>query len=183
MKKFISKLVNTESSAALMLILPAVVGTFIFIIIPVLCSFGLSFAKWDLLGSVSFVGLDNYRLIFSEKIFYKILTNTVVFALSTSIFGVIIPLILAAILNSKIIDWYYRFISVQLGSNAVRMFSIYMLQIPIPNPNKIIEKQINDYVDLLSNNEINESVNHELEKLISNLYGLTNEEYEYIANS
>ncbi len=102
MKKFISKLVNTESSAALMLILPAVVGTFIFIIIPVLCSFGLSFAKWDLLGSVSFVGLDNYRLIFSEKIFYKILTNTVVFALSTSIFGVIIPLILAAILNSKI---------------------------------------------------------------------------------
>ena len=76
MKKFISKLVNTESSAALMLILPAVVGTFIFIIIPVLCSFGLSFAKWDLLGSVSFVGLDNYRLIFSEKIFYKILTKS-----------------------------------------------------------------------------------------------------------
>ena len=31
-----------------------------------------------------------------------------------------------------LIDWYYRTLSVQLGSNAVRMFSIYVLEIPIP---------------------------------------------------
>ena len=35
-------------------------------------------------------------------------------------------------LNSKLIDWYYRTLSVQLGENAVRMFSIYVLKIPIP---------------------------------------------------
>ena len=35
-------------------------------------------------------------------------------------------------LNSPLIDWYYRTLSVQLGSNAVRMFSIYVLEIPIP---------------------------------------------------
>ena len=35
-------------------------------------------------------------------------------------------------LNSKLIDWYYRTISVQLGEKAVRMFSIYVLKIPIP---------------------------------------------------
>ena len=29
--------------------------------------------------------------------------------------------------------WYYRTLSVQLGENAVRMFSIYVLNIPIPN--------------------------------------------------
>ena len=48
------------------------------------------------------VGFDNYKLIFSEPLFYKILLNTVVFALSVSVLGVIIPLILASILNSKI---------------------------------------------------------------------------------
>lgn len=31
-----------------------------------------------------------------------------------------------AILNSRIINWYYKTLSVQLGSNAVRMFSIYV---------------------------------------------------------
>ncbi|KAA3337628.1 TaqI-like C-terminal specificity domain-containing protein [Akkermansia muciniphila] len=35
-------------------------------------------------------------------------------------------------LNSPLIDWYYRTLSVQLGEKAVRMFSMYVLEIPIP---------------------------------------------------
>ena len=31
-----------------------------------------------------------------------------------------------------VMDWYYRTLSVQLGEKAVRMFSIYVLNIPIP---------------------------------------------------
>ena len=42
-------------------------------------------------------------------------------------------------LNSPIADWYYRTKSVQLGGKAVRMFSIYMLEIPIPPMIKDIE--------------------------------------------
>lgn len=95
-------LANDERFTAWLFILPALLGTIIFIIIPVFCSFGLSFAKWDLLNPIQFVGLDNYKEIFSEQLFFKILINTVVFALATSILGVIIPLILASILNSKI---------------------------------------------------------------------------------
>ena len=102
MKKFLDKLVNCEKFAGWIFIFPALLGTFIFIIIPVICSFGLSFAKWDLLNPIKFVGFENYRLLFSEQLFYKIFLNTVVFAVSTSILGVIIPLILACILNSKI---------------------------------------------------------------------------------
>ncbi len=102
MKKFIKNLVNNEKSAAWIFILPAILGTFIFIIIPVICSFSLSFMKWDLLNPPEFVGLSNYKIIFSEPIFIKILINTLVFALSVSVLGVIIPLILAAILNAKI---------------------------------------------------------------------------------
>ena len=39
-------------------------------------------------------------------------------------------------LNSKVIDWYYRTLSVQLGTKAVRMFSIYVEQLPIPKNNQ-----------------------------------------------
>lgn len=93
---------NNQSIAAWLFIFPALIGTFIFIIIPVCCSFGLSFTKWDLLNPITFVGFDNYKIIFTEPLFYKILINTIVFAVSTSILGVIIPLVLAAILNCKI---------------------------------------------------------------------------------
>lgn len=102
MKKIWEKFVNTQNYAGLIFILPAILGTFIFIIIPVICSFGLSFAKWDLLNPIEFVGLKNYIDLFHSELFYKILVNTIVFAFSTSILGVIIPLILASILNSKI---------------------------------------------------------------------------------
>lgn len=93
---------DKQSFAGWLFIFPAIIGTLVFIIIPVMCSFGLSFVKWDLINEIQFVGLQNYIDLFNEKLFYKILINTLVFALSTSILGVIIPLILAVILNSKI---------------------------------------------------------------------------------
>lgn len=101
-RKFWINLSNSQTSAAWIFVFPALLGMLIFIIIPIFFSFGLSFAKWDLLNPIQFVGLDNYKEIFTEPIFGKILLNTVVFALATSFFGVIIPLILAAIMNSKI---------------------------------------------------------------------------------
>ena len=101
-KRLLEKISNNQRLGGLVFIAPALIGTFVFIIIPVICSFGLSFTKWDLLNPIEFVGLDNYAGIFTEPLFYKILLNTIVFAISTSIFGVIIPLVLAAILNTKI---------------------------------------------------------------------------------
>lgn len=102
MKKFLAFLSNNKTFMGWVFILPALIGTFIFIIIPVIFSFGLSFMNWDLLNKAQFVGLQNYIDIFTEPLFGKILLNTFVYAISTSIFAVIIPLILASILNSKI---------------------------------------------------------------------------------
>lgn len=102
MKKILSELSNSKTFMGVVFILPALIGTLIFIIIPVVFSFGLSFVEWDLLNPVKFVGLNNYINIFSDPLFGRILLNTFVYAISTSIFAVIIPLILACILNSKI---------------------------------------------------------------------------------
>lgn len=86
----------------LLFVLPAFVGTLLFIIIPIFGSFALSFTQWNLLNEISFVGLENYKSIITEPEFLQILINTLVYAISTTIFAVIIPLIIAAIINSKI---------------------------------------------------------------------------------
>ena len=86
----------------LLFVLPALIGTFLFIIIPIFCSFGLSFSEWDLLNEINFVGFSNYKSIFTEPEFLQILINTIVYAVSTTIFAVIIPLLIASIINNKI---------------------------------------------------------------------------------
>ena len=91
-----------ETRTGLLFILPAFIGTFIFIIIPIFCSFALSFTNWDLLGEITFAGLDNYKSVFCEKEFLQILINTVVYAISTTIFFFFIPLVIASVLNTKI---------------------------------------------------------------------------------
>ena len=102
MKDLINKIFNNETVSAWIFVLPAILGIFIFIIIPIFFSFGLSFSKWNLLGNIEFVGLSNYKTLFNEPLFSKILLNTIVYSVSVSILGVIIPLILASIINSKI---------------------------------------------------------------------------------
>ena len=91
-----------KSKSGLFFVLPAFIGILIFIVIPIACSFALSFTNWDLLNEIEFVGFQNYCEILSEKDFIQILVNTVVYALSTTFFAVIIPLIIASILNNKI---------------------------------------------------------------------------------
>jgi len=58
-------------------------GFLVFIVVPLIASLILSLFSWSLLGTSEFVGIDNYRRMFSgeDPAFYTILKNTVVFAL------------------------------------------------------------------------------------------------------
>ena len=91
-----------KSKTGMLFILPALIGTFIFIIIPIFCSFALSFTNWDLLNEIKFIGLENYKNVLTEPEFLQILINTFVYAISTTCFAVVIPLLIAATLNTKI---------------------------------------------------------------------------------
>ena len=91
-----------DSFYGFLFVLPAFLGTLIFIVIPIFVSFALSFTDWDLLNEITFVGLNNYRTIFTQEVFSKILINTLVYAISTTFFAVLIPLFIAEILNTKL---------------------------------------------------------------------------------
>lgn len=102
MEKLMNKGKNfPDNKISFLFLLPCVAGCLIFIIIPVFCSFGLSFFDWDLLSTPKFVGLDNYFELFKEPEFFRVLNNTVIYAVFTTLFAVLIPLFLADILNKK----------------------------------------------------------------------------------
>ena len=101
MKDIIKKLFN-ENTQINIFVLPALTGTLIFIVIPVFFSFYLSFCRWDLLSDIKFIGLKNYIELLSSPAFGLIIKNTFIFAVSTAVIAIIIPLVLAAVLNNKI---------------------------------------------------------------------------------
>ena len=83
-------------------VLPSFIGCVIFIFVPSVFSFLLSFFKWNLISKIEFAGLSNYIELFTAKEFWFILRNTIVYAISVTIFATLIPLILASIIKNKI---------------------------------------------------------------------------------
>ena len=101
MKKFLIKLTE-EKILSKIFLLPAFIGTFVFIVIPVFFSFVLSFCEWDLLSPIKILGLQNYKNLLINPAFLLIIKNTFVFAISVAIIGITVPLVLAAVINTKI---------------------------------------------------------------------------------
>lgn len=83
-------------------ILPNFIGFLIFILIPVLFSFVLSFTKWDGFNQMTFVGLRNFSMIFTDRVFKSSLTKTINYTIFTVFFTLIISLFLAIVLNNQI---------------------------------------------------------------------------------
>ena len=78
-------------------LLPATILFFIYVIYPIFQSIGLSFYDWDGLGDKSFVGLENYRELFSDPQFWVSLKNNIIWLLLlllAPVFGLAIALFL-----------------------------------------------------------------------------------------
>lgn len=92
-----------QSGAFFSFVLPSFLGCLFFIFIPSIASFLLSFHNWNLLTDIKFVGFENYlELLFSNE-FWFVFKNTFLYAFFVTVFATIIPLVLAAIINEKII--------------------------------------------------------------------------------
>ncbi len=63
--------------------LPAFVVFFVFFLLPTFSSFYYSLTRWTLFDS-EFIGLDNFRQFFEEPALTKGLTNTLIYAVTTS---------------------------------------------------------------------------------------------------
>lgn len=79
---------------------PYLILFFLFYVLPVVSSMFLSFTNFDLLQAPRFIGLMNYeRMFLEDKIFFKIVGNTLVFAVITGPIGYLLSFMLAWLIN------------------------------------------------------------------------------------
>lgn len=81
---------------------PWLVGLAAFTLIPIGLSLYYSFCDYSLLQAPVFTGLDNYRALANDSIFWKALGNTAYYASLSLPLGLIIALCLALLLNVKV---------------------------------------------------------------------------------
>ncbi len=80
--------------------LPALLFYAVFKYFPIAYSGVLSFAKWNFVGELKWVGLDNYTSMFGKSMFVKGIGNTLRYIAAFMPFFVVLPLTFAAMLLS-----------------------------------------------------------------------------------
>lgn len=75
----------------------------VFSLFPIVMGFGLSFFRWDGMSAMHFIGFENYINLFQDVLFWKALKNTLVIGITAHIPILFGGLILAYILNAKLI--------------------------------------------------------------------------------
>lgn len=83
-------------------ILPNFIGFAVFVLIPVVFSFVLSFMEWDGFTEMKFAGLDNFFAIFGDRVFKASLTQTLQYSFFTVILSMAAALGLAILVNQKL---------------------------------------------------------------------------------
>lgn len=97
-----NKLESRKSKWGYLFILPNFLGLLCFTLIPILMSLFFSFTNYDVISRMSFIGVQNYVDLFSDRRFISALLNTLYFCALTVPAGVILSLLLAVLLNRRI---------------------------------------------------------------------------------
>jgi multiple sugar transport system permease protein len=89
-------------SKGYLFLLPNFMGFFFFMLIPIFMGAGISLTDYDGFKQLNFVGLDNYMNLFRDEYFIVSLKNNFYYTLVTVPGTVILAILLAVALNSKI---------------------------------------------------------------------------------
>ena len=81
----------------------------VFGLAPVLFSFYLAFQRWDGIGEMEFAGLDNFKYLIKDEVFWLSLRNTLLIWVMSTVPTLCLALVLAVLLNSvKRFKAFYR---------------------------------------------------------------------------
>ncbi|ACZ43215.1 binding-protein-dependent transport systems inner membrane component [Thermobaculum terrenum ATCC BAA-798] len=97
-----SRSARREELEFYLFISPWLIGFLLFGAGPIVASALISFTDWSLLSSPHWIGIENYRRLVQDPLFYKALVNTIYFGAGSVILGVIVSFLLALLLNQKV---------------------------------------------------------------------------------
>lgn len=118
------RLRRSEQRAGLLFVVPAVLIYVALLALPIGQTFYYSLTRWNGITS-TFLGLDNYERLFTDPTFWRVVLNNVMLLASIPI-AILIPLIVAFLLNEHVLGWRF-FRSVYFLPTAISWVVIGMV--------------------------------------------------------
>jgi multiple sugar transport system permease protein len=113
---------RADAVTAVLFVSPAMLGFFVFVILPSIGGLVLAFFDWDLFGTPVFVGLDNITRLFTDPVMWQSLGVTALFVVMGVIPTIVIGFLLAVVVNSNlpgIAGWRVLYFTPMIASAAV----------------------------------------------------------------
>ena len=117
-----------RARAGRMFVAPNLAAVAVFMVFPLGFSLYMSFQNWDLFRPAKFVGLANYRSLFTgDPLFSIALRNSVVYTVGTVVPTVLISIAVAGVLNRKIkgINFFRTIVFLPLAVSSVVMAVVW----------------------------------------------------------
>jgi multiple sugar transport system permease protein len=102
MNRFKVSVRTRQNAWGFLFALPAVIVFGLFAAYPILKTFYLSVFEYSLVGTPRFLGLENFRFLFTDRNFLKVLWNTLFYAVGTYGPVVVLAILIAMALDSKV---------------------------------------------------------------------------------
>ncbi|MFH5186026.1 carbohydrate ABC transporter permease [Paenibacillus sp. TAB 01] len=99
-----SRLQRHETLAGFMFVSPMLIGVTIFVLIPIIATFILSFSDWNFImgfNGFKWGGLENYQKLFHDPQFLKSLLNNAIFLLTVPVY-LIVSIVLAILIDKHV---------------------------------------------------------------------------------
>ena len=112
-----------QNRVAYVYIAPFYILFLVFNLFPMAAGFLLSFFRWDGLSDMHFIGLQNYGNLFGDPLFWKALWNTLFIGIIAHIPILMGGLILAYILNSKLVKFNNLFKTILIALSLLTLIN------------------------------------------------------------
>jgi multiple sugar transport system permease protein len=90
--------------AAYLFLAPALLGLLLYTFLPILGVVGMSLTEWNALSAPRFVGLDNFKAILTDDMFFmSSVKSTIFFAAFTMVLGTFYSFLVALLLSKKVL--------------------------------------------------------------------------------
>ena len=106
-KQIVQPKIKTELTA-LFFLLPSLIGFAVFFIVPAIRGLYLSLTDWDLFGKASFIGLENYKNLMTDKEFWNAMLVTVKYVLLNIPVQTVLALVIALVMDRVISSSIFR---------------------------------------------------------------------------
>lgn len=136
------KLKKQENLMGYLFASPWMLGLIVLGMFPIIASFYISFTNYDMLSFPRFIGIENYRILFTnDNLFWKSMGNTFYHVIIAIPLGIVVGVSLALLLNNKIRGMsIYR--TMFYLPNVVSVVAMSLLWLWLFNPNFGIVNEI-----------------------------------------